>query len=300
MDNVTHTLTGFALSRAGFVRSQKGQLAAFIVASNLPDIDIVTALGGDTAYLSNHRGLTHSVLGVAVLSLLLALVLRVLFRESSFLGFLLAGFLGCGTHVFMDLWTSYGTRILAPFRADWYTLDFVFIIDPLVLVLLGYCLFRTGRQAARMSLALVLAYVAARGVLHGRAMGVLEKALPEGQLVRAVVIPSPVSPFKWRAVADCGSAYFVGDVNALGGTASLTRRQKAPESPAVVAARQTESAAVFLDFSRFPWLEVQQVGDETDVVWTDLRFWVPGRRRSFAEEVHVGHDGRILSQGFHF
>jgi hypothetical protein len=91
----------------------------------------------------------------------------------------------------------------------------------------------------------------------------------------------------------------VGEIHPLGGPSTLSRRQKAPESEAVLLARKSDAASVFLDFSRFPWLEVNDRPDGFAVSWVDLRFEVPGRK-SFETEVVVGRDGRILSQAFRF
>jgi hypothetical protein len=67
----------------------------------------------------------------------------------------------------------------------------------------------------------------------------------------------------------------------------------------VVQARSSEIAAIFLDFSRFPWLAVAATPEGTQVTWTDLRFESRGEDR-FVTKVVVGWDGRIRSEGFHF
>src|SRR2546430_10333065 len=75
MDNLTHTLTGVALSQAGLNRKTRFATLALVIGSNLPDADIVTRLAGSATYLKYHRGITHSVLGVIVLSALLAVAI---------------------------------------------------------------------------------------------------------------------------------------------------------------------------------------------------------------------------------
>src|SRR5207244_8174094 len=68
MDNLTHTLTGVALSQAGLNRKTRYATLALVIGSNLPDVDIVTRLAGSATYLKYHRGITHSVLGVTMRS----------------------------------------------------------------------------------------------------------------------------------------------------------------------------------------------------------------------------------------
>src|SRR5690606_35988755 len=82
MDNLTHTLTGFFLSR--FVKpSEENQrfhraiLCACIVGSNFPDLDFIyTSISGHPklGYLLHHRGHTHT----------LPLVLPIAFASASF------------------------------------------------------------------------------------------------------------------------------------------------------------------------------------------------------------------------
>jgi membrane-bound metal-dependent hydrolase YbcI (DUF457 family) len=72
MDNVTHTLFALTLARTRLGRGGRGTTAALVLASNAPDIDIVTALGGTANYLQWHRGPTHGPLGVIGLALLTA------------------------------------------------------------------------------------------------------------------------------------------------------------------------------------------------------------------------------------
>src|SRR5262245_55527196 len=126
MDNLTHTLTGLALAQAGLGRTSRGATLALALGSNLPDLDMVAGLQGATAYLEHHRDLSHSVVGAPLLALGLAVLLRATQRGSRFGALLACSLLGVALHVFMDLWTSYGTRVLAPFNRTWYSWDLLF------------------------------------------------------------------------------------------------------------------------------------------------------------------------------
>ena len=305
MDNVTHSLTGLVLAQAGLGRTSRGATAAAIIASNIPDIDILFGLSGTASYLQHHRDVSHSIVGAPLLAVALALGLRATVRGSRFLGLLAAAVAGVAGHVFMDLWTSYGTRVLAPFDRTFYTWDLVFIVDPVVLALLlvAALLARRpalGTRAATVGLGLILTYVGGRAVLHARAIDELIARVPAGSVLRAAALPSPIDPFAWRVLADTGPAYWTGRI-VLGGAAEpLQRRDKLPETAVVSRARESsEIAGVFLAFSTFPWLEVQETPEGTSVTWRDLRFERRGRD-SFVTRVLVGYDGRIRSQAFHF
>jgi inner membrane protein len=311
MDNVTHSLAGFALSRAGLGRMSAGATTALVVGSNLPDIDAVSGFFGSAAYLEQHRGLTHSIALMPVFALALALALRLVFRQARLLPLLLCSAVGIGGHIFMDLCTSYGTRALLPFDGTWYAWDLTFIIDPFVLALLlaSTVSFRRsamGPQIAGVGLGLLLTYVGARAVLHAQAMDAARDALVTVPVHRLAALPYPFTPFKWSILADSGPSIYSGELDLNGRRPALTKRDKLAEDAVVSHVRETSGvAAVFLDFSRFPWLEVADTPGGRSVSWRDLRFeQVPGvakrDRPGFLAQVVLGPDGRIRSESIRF
>ena len=323
MDNLTHTLAGLALSRAGLARGGPGTTLALVIASNLPDADVVTWLQGTASYLEHHRGLSHSVLGVPLLAVILAVVLRLAVRGARFGPLLLCSLLGAAGHVFMDLWTSYGTRVLAPFDSTWYAWDLVFIIDPFLWALLAGSLLIEWRLRARSSpmagpmmtvaLGLLSTYVGARAILHARALEESRHVLPPTGVVRVAALPSPLDPLRWKLLADAGTSFYSGEIDLRRAPRALTRREKRPEDAVVARVRESsETAAIFLEFSRFPLLEVAESTEGVTVSWRDLRFEdVPGvvdresaahvrKRDGFVARVVLGPDGKIRSESIRF
>jgi inner membrane protein len=306
VDNLTHSLAGLALARAGLGRLSPGATVALVVGSNLPDIDVLTSLAGSAEYLQHHRDLSHSVVGAPLLALALALALRAGVRGARLPPLLACSALALAGHVFMDLWTSYGTRVLAPFDRSWYTWDVVFIVDPLILLALAAGVLWSARQGVRdgrpaaAALALALAYVGARTLLHARAVQLAREQVPEAALRRLAVMPTPLDPTRWRVLADTERSYWTGELRLGREPAPLVRRDKRREDALVTRVRETsEVAAIFLEFSSFPWLEVEEGPEGTEVSWRDLRFERRGEER-FVTRVLVGHDGRIRSEEFRF
>src|SRR5262245_15366164 len=76
VDNLTHTLFGLTLARTPLGRSGRGITTALVLASNVPDADIVMTGRGNASYLQWHRGPTHGLLGIVVLGTLVALLVR--------------------------------------------------------------------------------------------------------------------------------------------------------------------------------------------------------------------------------
>jgi inner membrane protein len=292
LDNITHTLVGITLVRAGLGRRTPGATAAIVIASNAPDLDIISAItGGAVPYLAAHRGPTHGVLGVAGLALVSALIVwcvqRV--RRKTQPGAAIGGLFGVslvGTilHVLMDLPTSYGVRLLSPFDTTWYALDWLPIVDvylwaALVGGLVAAQLRREQRTLlARATLAFCLLFYAGRAVAQQRALriatstrgdgtaapcatapvlsrhpAVFESAAAgPGVCLQAAALPTFFSPFTWQLIRQQTDGYELRQISLL--TSETTEPFWIPSETDqwVAEARRTTTARVFLNFSRLP------------------------------------------------
>lgn len=145
MDNLTHSLFGVCLARTRLGRAFARPTPLFVVAANLPDIDVVARpIGGTAAYLVHHRGLTHSLLGVSATALLLFLAAEWVGRRlgarppaEGGLGRLFSLWIVLLSHPLLDLLNVYGVRPFLPFDGRWYYGDLLFIVDPWCWLLLG-------------------------------------------------------------------------------------------------------------------------------------------------------------------
>ncbi|HEV8401236.1 MAG TPA: metal-dependent hydrolase [Gemmatimonadales bacterium] len=141
MDNIAHALVGAALGRA--VGDPKVPRAAWIgaVAANAPDwSELFIGLPGDrSAFLTLHRGITHSLVGALVeiigLTLLVGLAARWWVRKRGGVAPPWGPLTLCIaatvlSHLYMDWQGSYGLRPFLPWSAAWYYADWVAIADP--------------------------------------------------------------------------------------------------------------------------------------------------------------------------
>jgi membrane-bound metal-dependent hydrolase YbcI (DUF457 family) len=207
MDNLTHTLFAATLARTPLERAGRGTTAALILASNAPDIDIVTTAGGALSYLQWHRGPTHGPLGVIALGVVVAGMVwtaswlrdwirrrrsdDVHHQAARFGALALVSILGVLLHVLMDVPTSYGTRLLSPFDWRWFAVDLMPIIDVYLLTVLGACLW-FGREAPDGTKATL-------NRLRAKRVGVSRRSSPEHRRAEAEGPPYEPGPSPWNA-----------------------------------------------------------------------------------------------------
>ncbi|HEV7746951.1 MAG TPA: metal-dependent hydrolase [Pyrinomonadaceae bacterium] len=171
MDNLTHSLVGLTAAKAGLDKLSPGATTLCVLAANAPDIDILVLIfRGRWAFLQNHRGITHSIVGSAALALALPLVFyfgdRVLAQlrkrdpQVRLEGLVLASILTTATHPILDWSNNYGMRFLLPWNPRWFYGDFTFVIDPIFWIVLGGAAFlATSSKRGHLVIWLVLALV---------------------------------------------------------------------------------------------------------------------------------------------
>jgi inner membrane protein len=301
MDNITHSLTGLALARAGLNRYSIHATALLIISANAPDVDIVAAFRGPFTYFEIHRGYTHSLIGLPVMAFLSVLFVAAIFRRRLpwAKAWLLCS-IGVASHLLLDWTNSYGTRLLLPFSSRWFHLDTTALYDGWVMAVLVFAavwpLFSRlvsreigskdapGRVLAIFALLFFLLFDIGRAILHARAVAQMEARLfDDAPPLRAAALPESLNPFEWHGVVETERTYKLLAVNTVGevDTGSARVFFKPPQEPAIEAAKRTEKIPFFLYFSRFPvWSESRVslergMGERVEV--TDLRFGEPQR-----------------------
>jgi inner membrane protein len=318
MDTLTHALSGALAARATAPANARisvtARVAAGFVAAAFPDMDWVLAYVSPAAYITGHRGVTHSVLLLPLWAGLLAWLCAKIGRGgATWRDYYGVCAIAIGIHILGDLITSFGTIVFAPVsdaRIAWST---TFIIDLwftgiIVAGLAAAWVWRRSRVPAVLGLAALAGYVGLQAVLHSRAVDVgADYARRQGlDGVRVSAVPRPVSPFNWMIVITEQDRYRYANVNLLrerippaprpdaglierldaayvpAADARWTTVAKFGESPAqrmlataVWGARDLE---FFRWFADYPALYRVDAGNPTRCVWfEDLRFNTPGR-----------------------
>ena len=325
MDNLCHTLVGAACGEAGLKRTTRFGTATLLIASNLPDLDVLV-FATNMPSVAFRRGWTHGVLAQALLPLAFAGVVYALGcsrraraprhtvpdpagrgagaaapERCDFTAILLLSYVGVLSHVALDLLNNYGVRLLMPFSSRWFYGDSVFIVDIWLWLTLGIGVGlarRRGRSIpARMALVVATAYIAALVISAGAARQfVLDRwradrgVDPHGLMVG----PVPVTPFRRTVIVDAGDHYRTGTFRWFPREVAFDPESvpKRDGHPAVRAARETEAdIRAVLVWSRFPYYEIAPGPEGTVVTLRDLRFGdrVGGVRAVVAASPGSGH-----------
>jgi len=154
-------LLGAAIGDAGFGRRMGSRAVLFGAGMGLlPDLDLVSNALGDWTSLVHHRGWSHSLLVLTLVSPLMGILgHRIGRRETPYPAWTLLAFLALVTHPLLDACTSYGTMLLVPLTWKRFALDAVGIIDlfyslPLLVALIwSWRLRRRGSSGHRITAA---------------------------------------------------------------------------------------------------------------------------------------------------
>jgi len=207
MDNLTHSLTGLVIAKAGLERLSPGAATVCVIAANAPDFDAFVLLTqGRWPYLQHHRGITHSIAGVLILSVLIPTLfyvgdfllakLRKRPRRIRYGWLLLAALIAGATHPLMDWTNNYGVRFLLPWSGKWFYGDLVFIIDPFLWIVLGGTGFLlASRSKIQLSVWSALALILTLGVLF---LPQQREAIPQVTIFRVLWIAILSSLFLMR------------------------------------------------------------------------------------------------------
>jgi len=283
VDNLCHTLVGAALGEAGLKRRTPLGSATLMIASNLPDIDVLV-FATSTPSVAFRRGWTHGVLADLLLPLLLTGIIVLASRRRAEVRprqILALSYIGVILPVLMDLLNNYGVRLLMPFSQHWFYGDVLFIIDPWLWVVLGAGVWlarqRRSAKPARGSLLLAAVYVAVM-IVSARAARteIVDRwQQVEGTPPRALMVgPVPLTPLRRQVIIDAGDRYETGTFTWQPRSVRFDAAEvpKHDTDPRVAAVREAPNIRAFLVWSRFPFWTIEPGPGGARVTVGDMRF----------------------------
>jgi inner membrane protein len=298
MDTVTQALLGATVGQAGFVH-KLGRRAIWwgAVGGLLPDLDILAIVThGPFAEFRFHRGITHAIWVGPVVGPLLGYAVWSFYRRgrtgkdpgplSAWMGlFTLALF----THPLIDIFTSYGTQLFAPFSITRVAWNGISIIDPLYSGLLVSGLVagrlarghpRLPRRFAAAALAFSSAYALYGGWLNLEAERDVRAVLSaEGHPdARVRAYPTIFQPYLRRVVARVDDEVRVGFYTPFRPGEPVWQSFTPSQHPLIEALESTPEGALFV------WFAMDEVTGRvvesprgSVVELEDLRYGYPGR-----------------------
>jgi inner membrane protein len=209
------------------------------------------------------------------------------------------------THPLLDVFTTYGTQLFAPFSRQRFAWDGVAIVDPLYSLVLAAALVfglrrgaasRAARICAAWALALSTGYLLLGVWVNARVETLARRQLAAEGIPDAQVAAYPTLlqlPFR-RVVARHGDEVRVGWLSLLAPSPIEWQRFTAASGPAVEAARATEAVRVL------EWFAMGETAARLDatpdggavVEIDDLRYGLPGDARNGLWGVRVRLDSQ--------
>ena len=259
-------------------------LPAGLALGTLPDLDILAyPLLDEVERLYWHRGESHSVWFLILGSWLTAWLLRrfPVSRELSGRQAWWGVFAIYTTHVLIDVFTVYGTQLLAPFSRHGFGTNNLFIIDPLFTMpllggILGAAFFRSDsrrRFVNTAGLALATVYAGWSFVSQAVAERAFARAVQEQGMVveRGFTSASAFNTVLWRHVVETKDGFWVGYWSWFDPAGTKVDFRFLPRrAETVQAVAEARSFAVVDWFSQGWWAVVAADASKATVV--DLRF----------------------------
>ena len=236
MDSLTQLVFGAACGEA--ILGKKVGRKALIwggVLGTLPDLDVFIPLGGPVDDFVYHRGFSHSLFVLGLLSPLIAWLIIIVHKDTKqlYTKWLLLTFVVLEGSVLLDLLTIYGTQIFWPFDKTPQAVPVLFIIDPLftlpILVGVIATLFSKkdnlpSHRLNKIGLSLSLAYLmwalgAGEFVNHRVKEKLAQQGITYSQFTSS---PAPFSTLLWRVVGINNDQYFETYYSLFDGEAPLS------------------------------------------------------------------------------
>lgn len=276
----------------------RGVVAATVLGGIAPDVDAAIMAVGWDVYLRWHDAGTHALAGTPLVALATGAFVRTWAPSTSLVGLTFAAWLGVLSHVFFDLYSCAGIRLLWPVSDRLISAPIAAMADPgaLVVLLVGaFALWvwpRVPRTAAALVMALLAVVSAARLTTRAWATSAYEQAASAvGAATDAVAIEA-----EWGSVA--GWAFFdrttdgrirAWSIDGWTGEARL-RFDIPPERHTPFAQASLADFATahnFVPTHQFAFAAERHNEDGSRVVfWSDARFcWDPSERYDAQEDV---------------
>lgn len=225
MDSLTHIALGACIGEA-FLGQKIGKKAMVwgALAQSLPDFDFIAGAWMPLSEeLLAHRGFTHSILFMVLMTPLMALTADRLHRPHTITMKTWFWFFGTEIccHIFLDGFNNYGTGWFEPFSHHRFSFNAVYVADPFFSIWTGIAAFmlmvltltnRRRRFWTRFGIILPALYLVYAGINKIYIDRQVEADMKQQSVSYRdyFTTPAPFNTWLWYTVADADTGFYVG------------------------------------------------------------------------------------------
>lgn len=306
MDSITHALTGYAISCVLYNRNEiqdKRKLNALktsvVLGAVCPDIDFVAEFfGGNTLYFMSHRTVTHTPIGIIIISILCAAGIKTVRKELRFKLLFFGAFLGAISHVLLDITNIYSTLALWPLSNKMYSLGFLSIIDAFILGVLIISIIMSFIKSLRIyekrifeaALIIIVCYIGLKAfmqydlknyIINEYRRGSLISEVKPAKELKAAVLTDYIGINSWNFIIENNNEFIKGNIRYYNRHISdITSIKKKIPDKAYENAAKTPLGKFVLKFTPFVDYSVSNYNKGYIVHMVDLRYTFPLRLSS--------------------
>lgn len=284
MDSLTHIVLGAAIGEAvlGKKIGRKAMLVGAL-ADTIPDFDVFASpCFSDAQQLLVHRGITHSIFFVVLLSPLLGVLFSKLFRktEVSWKSWSWLFFLGMFTHILIDSFTAYGTGWFEPFSSYRVSFNTIFVADPFYTIPFLICVLialiaRNGSPRRvkwnKIGLWISTLYLLFTFINKWHVHGVMKTSFDEKKLAADdfITSPTPLNNFLWMAYSHDSMGSWIGYYSVFDKTKDISFKRIERNDSLLIPLQGDENLKILKQFSKGHYA-ITKV--DSTIYFNDLRF----------------------------
>lgn len=301
MDPVTHSVIGIAIS--AFSGSPVGMdnpaTIGCMVGAVLPDIDFVVRIfKGDLHYLKHHRGITHSLPMLILLSAGASLVMAGMIGLGYLLELFAWTFIGALSHTAFDILNSYGAKIFKKKRK----LNLLALYDPVISAAALFLILKQNHTTLDLTLTLstVVLYLFGKSINRKFCEQKVREHFKKGYSIESIrMMPSLKVFYKWDFVISSKSHSIVGKVDVLSKKIEIIATLRNSDEKIKKAFEETELGKYFGAFTPNYHLvpTFNRMDNTLEIKAIDLRYHFKNEFMHHASLV-VDQDDNILESYF--
>ncbi|MFA9558530.1 metal-dependent hydrolase [Evansella sp. AB-rgal1] len=282
MDTTTHTTVGIGLAGLAYLdpviphyELTSAILLCTMLGSNAPDLDYIYRYKDTETYLKQHRGKSHSVPAVFILTFIISMFVSIFFGFSHFFTYFFWTFVAVVLHVGFDVCNIYGTQALLPFKNKWYALHILPIFDPFIMFshLVGFVIWAMGVHPGFTFLSIYIVisvYILIRYIIYRKVLNIV--ATLDGASETHYTLLPTLRLFTWGILAYTDDHYKLGRYR--GGIVTWSKELKKNNEDNIVieSSKKYHFVNEILEHSKFLHAKVIRNLDGYEVHWFDLRY----------------------------